>query len=155
MWHPKWPLPQGLWMSLQSNNYVVITQQTLFSPLMHLFRNHYCLHTMGADMLQKVCCPEEPLTPGFLLHHPPFPCSWWHSYGQGEDLPDLWWGLLPPVTDRPCMAKLIYLVGSNSRDCAVLKHKVNLAQLRGSYSAHLPWCPNRFLPAYESFGLPS
>lgn len=85
-------------MSFESYNYVVITQQALlFPPLTHLFRNHYCLCTTGADAQQELCCLGKPLTLGFLCHHP-LSDPLGDTHGQGEDLFNPPWGLLPPVT---------------------------------------------------------
>ena len=88
---PKKPLPSGLWMSLESNNHVVTTQQTLlFSPVMHLFRNHYCLCTMGANVAAGALLPREAADPRTPTPSPsvPNPLGNTYTYGQGEDLLD-------------------------------------------------------------------
>lgn len=107
-------------MSFESNNYVVIIQQALlFSPLMHLFRNHCCLGTRGADAQQELCCLGEPLTLRFLLC---LICLVTLTPLDKVKISLVSHGLPPmlPPDNRLCMAKLIWLHRPSSRACVVL-----------------------------------
>lgn len=109
-------------MSFESNNYVVIIQQALlFSPLMHLFRNHYCLCTRGADAQQELCCLGKSLALGFLLHHP-LSDPLGHTYTHGWTRWRSPWSPTESLASSNilCMAKLIWLHRPSSRDCMVL-----------------------------------